>query len=93
LAGFLGRQECIVLGPATANQRAYREEARRTLPRLLAVYLSTSREECEARDPKKPYEERKIAFVYEPPLAPEVTLADGSDPDGFADWGVCILTA
>ena len=84
LAGLLSSQGHVVLVPATAPKRAVREEARRRLPRFVEVFVSTSRAESAGRDPKGLYRDAKIAFEYEPPLAPEVTTAGASDAAGVA---------
>jgi adenylylsulfate kinase len=84
MAGLLASQGLTVLVPATAARRSYREEARRRLPRFIEVYLSVSKEEGEARDPKGLYRGGKIGFAYEPPLSPEETLSGASDVEGIA---------
>jgi adenylylsulfate kinase len=84
LAGLLASQGHVVLVPATAPKRAVREDARRRLPRFVEVFVSTSRDDSASRDPKGLYRDEKIAFAYEPPLAPEVTTAGATDEAGIA---------
>jgi adenylylsulfate kinase len=88
LAALLARQEVIVLVPATAHRREYREHARRVSPRFLEVYVSTPTEECARRDPKGLYARARtdpnvelpgISVVYEPPSSPDVVAEGGHD--------------
>jgi adenylylsulfate kinase len=84
LAALLARQGLIVLVPATAHRRAYRDAARATSPRFVEVLVATSAEECRRRDPDRLYANAAAALpgagvTYEPPLAPEVVAADSRD--------------
>jgi adenylylsulfate kinase len=83
LAELLASQGHIVLVPATAPERATREEARRRCPRFIEVFVSIPRDECAGRDPKSLYHDAKITFNYEPPLNPEVTTAGATDEAGI----------
>ncbi|MEO6576702.1 MAG: adenylyl-sulfate kinase [Polyangiaceae bacterium] len=55
LAAMLARQGLIVLVPASANRRAYRERARLVAPHFIEIYLNTSLDTCIGRDPKGLY--------------------------------------
>jgi adenylylsulfate kinase len=88
LSALLARQGQLVLVPATANRRAYRELARELAPSFVEVWVDTSREECERRDAKGLYaasRSGRASFVpgagveYEAPLAPHVVAHGGDD--------------
>jgi adenylylsulfate kinase len=87
LAAELASQGLIVLVPATAHLRAYRQHARALTPRFLEVWVKTSLEECRKRDPKGLYEiAAKIHghlpgadLPYEAPLQAELTAEGGKD--------------
>jgi adenylylsulfate kinase len=73
-----------VIFDATANRRAWREEARRRIPRFLEVYVDTPLETCAARDPKGIYQRARqgeahnvpgLQAEYEAPEKPEVIVA------------------
>ena len=83
--GLLGRiAELIastgkpVLIDATANRRAYREAARKSIARFAEVYVDTPLEVCAARDTKGLYRKGAalpgVGAPYEPPLSPELTV-------------------
>lgn len=55
LAGYLATQGAIVLVPATAHRRAFRDRARALAPRFLEVFVDTPPEVCHARDAKGLY--------------------------------------
>lgn len=87
LAALLARQDLIVLVPATAHRRAYREAARARAPRFLEVFVSTPLEECARRDPKGLYA-RALELPtadYEPPAQPDVVATGGHDERAVAD--------
>jgi adenylylsulfate kinase len=88
LAALLARQGLVVIVPATAHRRAYRDRARALAPRLLEVHVATPREECERRDPKHLYARARSGLAagvpgadepFEVPVAPDVTARDGED--------------
>ncbi len=88
LAALLARQGLVVLVPATAHRRAYRARARELAPRFLEVYVATSAEECERRDPKALYARARagaasglpgVDEAYEEPVVPDVTAHGGED--------------
>ena len=62
-----------VIFDATANRRAYRDAARKRIPRFAEVYVDTPLDVCRARDPKGLYRQG-MQIPYEAPLAPELTL-------------------
>lgn len=92
---------CVIFD-ATANRRAYRDAARRRIPRFLEIYVDTPLPVCEARDPKGIYRsarEGKAANVpgvqspYEPPLRPELVVrGDREPPDEAAGRIASLLT-
>ena len=82
------RHGITVLFDATAHRRAYREQARREIPKFLEVYVSCPLEVCMTRDPKGIYRDAAtggqvpgLQAPYEPPLEPEVLIhGDRDDP-------------
>ena len=92
LGVLLVRQGIPVIFDATANRGAYRERARREIPRFLEVYLQVPLETCMARDPKGIYRSAAsgeatnvpgLQDPYEPPQSPDV-LVHGVDPEADA---------
>ena len=91
LAALLAAQGAVVLVPATAHLRAFRERAREMAPRFLEVWVDTPIEECRARDPKGLYGQAAAAATlttlpgvgeaYEPPLAPDAVAHGGEDQE------------
>jgi adenylylsulfate kinase len=88
LAALLARQELVVIVAATANRRAYREQARALAPRFIEVYLEVAADVCRARDAKGLYARSARGAApdlpgagaeYEPPAAPEVVARGGED--------------
>jgi len=93
LAAILANQGLIVLVPATAHLRSFRDEARQKAPRFAEIYVDTPLEECERRDPKGLYARARIeengtlpgpGAAYEPPLAAEITAHGGDNADSAA---------
>lgn len=80
-----------VIFDATGNRRAYRDRARRQIPRFVEVYVDCPLEVCMARDPKGIYRRARegaattvpgVQAVYEPPAHPEVLVrGDGELPN------------
>ena len=77
-----------VIFDATANRRAFREQARREIPRYVEVYLDVPLETCMARDPKGIYRSAVqgqatnvpgLQDPYEPPESPDVVV-HGENP-------------
>ncbi len=75
-----------VIFDATANRRAYRDQARSQIPRFFEVYVNSPLEICIARDPKGIYRKVRegeagsvpgLQSIYEPPENPDLVV-DGS---------------
>lgn len=88
LAAELAQQGLLVLVPATASQRRYRDYARSRAPEFLEVWLDTDAQECRKRDAKGLYARFARGELqslpgqdepYEPPLAPDVRAGGGED--------------
>jgi adenylylsulfate kinase len=88
LAAYLAGQGLIVLVPATAHRRAFRDHARAIAPRFVEVYVSASGEACAQRDVKGLYARARtgelaglpgVDAVYEEPIAPDIVAAGGHD--------------
>ena len=89
VGAYLVENEKSVVFDATANRRAYRDMARRAIPRFAEVFVDTPPEVCAARDPKGLYraarEGRAQALpgpqaAYEAPLAPELVVRGTEQP-------------
>jgi len=85
LAALLARQGLIVVVPATAHRRAFRERARVLTPAFLEVWLATPLHECERRDAKGLYAKARsgalpgvpgIDEAFEEPLAPALVVSN-----------------
>lgn len=83
MGAFLVENRKSVIFDATANRRAYRDMARRAIPRFAEVYVDTPPGVCAARDPKGLYKaarEGRIGTLpgaqagYESPIAPELVV-------------------
>ena len=92
LAVLLAGQGLLVLVPATAHRRAFRARARALSPRFIEVFVTTSQEECAARDAKGLYSASQRGEVsdvpgagadYEPPEAPEIRALGREDEEGI----------
>lgn len=87
LAAELARQGLVVLVPATAHRREYRERARERAPRFIEVWVTASLAECERRDRKglygAPAGERQalpgVGVPYEAPENADVKASGGHD--------------
>jgi adenylylsulfate kinase len=88
LAALLAREGLVVLVPATAHRRAYRDRARSLAPRLVEVHVATPAETCRQRDPKGLWtaaREGRLVGVpgvdveYERPAAPDIEADGGED--------------
>jgi adenylylsulfate kinase len=55
LALELAQQGLIVLVPATANQKQYRDRIRAQAPRFIEVWMTATLDECRLRDAKRLY--------------------------------------
>ena len=87
LAALIARQGFIVLVPATAHRRAYRDATRELAPAFLEVYVATPLDECVERDPAGLYASSAHAALpgvgveYETPRAPDVIARGGHDSE------------
>ena len=82
LAAQLARQGHVVLVPATAHRRAFRDAARALAPAFVEVFVDTPIEECRRRDTKGLYAAGAplapgAGVAYEPPPAPDFTVRMG----------------
>lgn len=87
-----------VIFDATANRRAYRDAARKSIPRFAEVFVDTPLEVCMARDTKGLYRSGKTAALpgvqapYEPPLAAELVVhGDRGTPEEGAAAVLALL--
>ncbi|HSD87943.1 MAG TPA: adenylyl-sulfate kinase [Kofleriaceae bacterium] len=85
LAATIARQGHVVLVPATAHRRAFRDAARQLAPSFIEIFVDTPLEECKRRDTKGLYanavaQAPGVGIDYEPPLHPELrVVSDGDD--------------
>jgi adenylylsulfate kinase len=78
----LARQGLVVLVPATAHRRAFRDRARDLAPDFLEVLVDTPLEECRRRDAKGLYARAAegttalpgIGVAFEPPPHPDLVV-------------------
>lgn len=91
LAAMLARQGLVVLVPATAHRRVWRELARALTPRFVEVFVDTSLDECRRRDPRGLYAAAGVLphlpgvnVPYEPPHAPELVVRPGDEEQALA---------
>lgn len=82
LAAHLARQGHVVLVPATAHRRAYRDAARGLAPAFLEIFVDTPLEEARRRDTKGLYAGEIAAAPgvgtdYETPVAPAFRVRPG----------------
>ncbi|MBV8761987.1 MAG: adenylyl-sulfate kinase [Deltaproteobacteria bacterium] len=82
LAAHIARQGHVVLVPATAHRRAYRDAARALAPAFFDVFVDTPLDECRRRDTKGLYATSTPAAPgagteYEPPVAPAFRIRPG----------------
>lgn len=95
LGEFLCRQGRSVVFDATANRRAYRDAARRAIPRFAEILVDTPERVCAERDPKGLYRAASegrarslpgVQAVYERPVAAEIMVSGaGARPEDAAD--------
>lgn len=98
---ILTRHGVPVIFDATANRRAFRDRARKAIPKFLEVHVSCPLAVCVARDPKGIYrrgsrgEAARVPGLqadYEPPLHPDVEVrGDRDSPDEGARRVVAAL--
>jgi adenylylsulfate kinase len=84
----LAQQGLVVLVPATANRRHYRDRVRAQAPRFVEVWMTASVEECRTRDKKGLYAQFASGQLhglpgedssYEAPESADVLAAGGED--------------
>ena len=86
LAALVAHQGHVVLVPATAHKRAYRDAARELAPAFIEVHVAASLAECKAHDHAGLYSSTArsalpgVGVGYEAPSAPEVVASGGEDP-------------
>lgn len=93
LAAWLVSRGKPVIIDATANRRAYRDRARRSIARFAEVYVNTPLEVCAARDTKGFYKSKDVKTLpgvqvpYEPPAAPALVIsgAKGTPAEGASE--------
>ncbi|MBI2930342.1 MAG: adenylyl-sulfate kinase [Planctomycetes bacterium] len=98
---LLTRHGVPVIFDATANRRAYRDLARRKIPRFIEVFVDCPLDLCVARDPKGLYRKAQaggtttlpgVQVDYEAPERPDVHVhSDREDPDAAAGRIVDLL--
>lgn len=97
LAALLASQGLVVLVPATAHRRSYRERARALAPRFIEVHLTGSLAECIKRDPAGLYATTAHAALpglgveYEPPHTADLRAAGGEDDEAAAAVAAAVL--
>jgi adenylylsulfate kinase len=101
LGAFLAREGRPVVIDATANRRAYRDAARRSIARFAEVFVDTPLEVCAARDPKGLYRAARegragtlpgAQAAYEPPLRPALVVrGDAGTPAEGARAVIALL--
>ena len=92
-----------VIFDATANRRAYRDQARARIPQFVEVFVECPLATCIERDPKGIYRQARegnathvpgIQAVYEPPEHPDVVIrGDRENPDEAASRVIDTLIA
>jgi adenylylsulfate kinase len=89
LAAHIARQGHIVLVPATAHRRCFRDAARALAPAFVEIFVDTPLEECRRRDTKGLYADKVasapgVGTEYEPPHAADFRVRVG-DADAAAE--------
>jgi adenylylsulfate kinase len=84
LAALIARQGHVVLVPATAHRRAFRDAARSLSPAFFEVFVDTPLDECRRRDTKGLYAANAAlapgaGVEYERPVAPDHVAHPGDD--------------
>jgi adenylylsulfate kinase len=94
LALELAQQGLVVLVPATANRRLYRDRIRERSARFIEVWMTAPLTECRLRDEKGLYAHFAGGqvkglpgedLVYEAPESPEVTARGGEDDEALLE--------
>lgn len=83
LASLLEKNNVIVIASFISPYQENRDSVRKLCGRFLEVYVNTSLETCEKRDPKNLYKKARAGEIrnftgiddpYEPPVKPELTV-------------------
>jgi adenylylsulfate kinase len=83
IGALIARNGINVIFDATANKRAYRDQARQTINKFVEAYVICPQDICIQRDPKGIYAQAELKIAtnvpgiqaaYEPPVNPELTL-------------------
>ena len=102
LALELAEQGLVVLVPATANRRQYRDRIRARAPRFIEVWMSATLDECRFRDAKRLYAQfadgqlRGVPgedALYEAPEFAEVTANGGDDDAALLEIVRCLAAS
>jgi len=100
LGTMMAKHGIPVIFDATANRRAWRDEARRSIPNFIEVYVDTPLQLCMSRDPKGIYRQALnggasnvpgVQAAYEPPERPEVVVDWAESAGGAANRIVSAL--
>ncbi len=88
LAAMIARQGHVVLVPATAHRRVFRDAARGLAPAFVEIFVDTPLDECRRRDTKGLYaahvaQAPGAGIEYERPIAPDHVVRPG-DADAAA---------
>ncbi len=86
LAALLARQGLVVLVPATAYLRAFRDRARAAAPAFIEVYVNASQEEILARDSKGLYRAVREGRISGVPGA-DLAFEESADAEFVARGG------
>lgn len=83
IAALIANQGHVVLVPATAHRRVFRDAARSLAPQFVEIYVDTPLDECKRRDRKGTYAGAGelvpgIGVEYEPPANPDFRAADSA---------------
>jgi len=83
LAALIAHQGHVVLVPATAHRRAFRDLARSLAPAFVEIFVDTPLDECKRRDPKGIYaaggsDVPGLGVAFEPPPSPDLRGGDGA---------------
>jgi adenylylsulfate kinase len=99
---LLAQHGVPVIFDATANRRAYRDQARSQISRFLEVYVNSPLEICIARDPKGIYRKARegeagsvpgLQSIYEPPEKPDLVVDGSREFAETAAWRVVLKLA
>jgi len=102
LALELAEQGLIVLVPATANRKLYRDQIRAQAARFIEVWMTASLDECRLRDAKQLYAQFAGGqlqgvpgedVIYEAPEFAEVTANGGEDSEALQRIVQCLGTS